>query len=419
MCIRDRLTTGERCIAGRCRRECFSDRDCRNDFWCDEGRCTPPPRLARDAGTTFDAPTDVPEDVSAEDAPTDTLCTGGPLRNVVAIASYGRHTCALVDVAGALSVYCWGEAFEAVGTTSVPTCASPIDGLDGLAIDAVNTSGGASCVRTTTGEVHCWGLNGDGALGRGPAAPAADPVPTLIPAFDADRVVGGLLHLCAERDGGVIACWGRNSAGQLGDGTLMARSSPVAAMTPGRGLALGVQHTCAIGVGGFPECWGLATLGRLGTGLATALPGARALSANNEHTCALDSASGVQCWGANASGQLGRGMISLSESAPVPVAGLPGAATAITTGYDHSCALVGTDAWCWGGAGIWQDGLDPELAPRRRLSGVSAIASGAVHVCGISSDGTGRVLCVGQGSAGELGVGSHLNSADPVTVLAR
>lgn len=38
-------TTGERCLSGRCRRECFSDRDCRNDFWCDEGLCSPPPRI--------------------------------------------------------------------------------------------------------------------------------------------------------------------------------------------------------------------------------------------------------------------------------------------------------------------------------------------------------------------------------------
>lgn len=35
-----------RCIAGRCRRECFTDRDCRNDFWCNgtEGACWPLPR---------------------------------------------------------------------------------------------------------------------------------------------------------------------------------------------------------------------------------------------------------------------------------------------------------------------------------------------------------------------------------------
>jgi hypothetical protein len=43
-----------RCVVGRCRRECFTDRDCRNDFWCNwdqGGACWPLPRLASaDAG---------------------------------------------------------------------------------------------------------------------------------------------------------------------------------------------------------------------------------------------------------------------------------------------------------------------------------------------------------------------------------
>jgi hypothetical protein len=54
--------TGEptRCIVGRCRRECFTDRDCRNDFWCngDEGGvCWPLPRSASADAGVRDAPT--------------------------------------------------------------------------------------------------------------------------------------------------------------------------------------------------------------------------------------------------------------------------------------------------------------------------------------------------------------------------
>ena len=44
-----------RCVRSRCRAECFTDRDCRNGFWCDLsegiGACLPLPRFARpDAG---------------------------------------------------------------------------------------------------------------------------------------------------------------------------------------------------------------------------------------------------------------------------------------------------------------------------------------------------------------------------------
>ncbi len=50
-----------RCLRSRCRSECSSDRDCRNDYWCDlsegVGACLPLPRFARpdagvDAGST-------------------------------------------------------------------------------------------------------------------------------------------------------------------------------------------------------------------------------------------------------------------------------------------------------------------------------------------------------------------------------
>jgi len=48
-----------RCVVGRCRRECFTDRDCRNDFWCnvdERGVCWPLPRLASADAGMRDAP---------------------------------------------------------------------------------------------------------------------------------------------------------------------------------------------------------------------------------------------------------------------------------------------------------------------------------------------------------------------------
>ncbi|MEE2035601.1 RCC1 domain-containing protein, partial [Rhodococcus chondri] len=80
---------------------------------------------------------------------------------------------------------------------------------------------------------------------------------------------------------------------------------------------------------------------------ATRDGGARfAVSATGWHTCAIK-AGNVGCWGANDSGQLGDGSTG-SRYAPVTVA-LPGAATAVTTGREHSCAVVvGGDTYCWG-----------------------------------------------------------------------
>ncbi len=57
----------------------------------------------------------------------------------------------------------------------------------------------------------------------------------------------------------------------------------------------------------------------------------------------------VWCWGHNADGELGDGTYT-SRSHPVQVAGLPGAASAISVGEYHSCAIMQTDGsvWCWG-----------------------------------------------------------------------
>ena len=49
-----------------------------------------------------------------------------------------------------------------------------------------------------------------------------------------------------------MRCWGRNSTGQLGDGTTTNRSSPVsvAGVTNAVAIAAGLFHTCALGPGG-------------------------------------------------------------------------------------------------------------------------------------------------------------------------
>jgi Regulator of chromosome condensation (RCC1) repeat/Repeat of unknown function (DUF5648) len=64
-----------------------------------------------------------------------------------------------------------------------------------------------------------------------------------------------------------LQCWGRNNRGQLGDGTITDRLTPIQAIAAGSGVtavAAGVTHTCAV-VNGGTVCFGAGSYGELGS----------------------------------------------------------------------------------------------------------------------------------------------------------
>jgi regulator of chromosome condensation (RCC1) repeat-containing protein len=76
------------------------------------------------------------------------------------------------------------------------------------------------------GSVWTWGGNGHGALGY--PTPAGDsPTPRQVPGLSGVRqVAAGEDFTVALRSGGEVWTWGRNDAGQLGDGTRTDRATP-------------------------------------------------------------------------------------------------------------------------------------------------------------------------------------------------
>jgi hypothetical protein len=143
-------------------------------------------------------------------------------------------------------------------------------------------------------------------------------------------------------DDGTVACRGWNNHGQLGDGTTTDSSVKVSVTTVGTGLAgklvkavsAGAYHTCALATDATAACWGYNAYGQLGTGTTTAsnVPVAvtatgalagktlTAITAGFDHTCAVASDGTAACWGYNAYGHLGNGTTTTS-SVPVAVAG--------------------------------------------------------------------------------------------------
>lgn len=290
-----------------------------------------------------------------------------------------------------------------------------------------------TCAITSSG-VKCWGDNYYGQLGDGGANErVAAPVAVGGLESGVTALTAGDYHTCALRSAGEVKCWGYNSFGQLGDNTTESKATP---LTPGNlssgvtAVAAGRNHTCAITSNGGVQCWGLNNGGQLGDGtlderltpvaVVGLSSGVSALAAGNMHTCALLSSGGVTCWGRNAYGQLGDGTTK-EKLTPVDVVGLESNVTALTAGYDHTCAVLNTGSvQCWGRNDQGQLGnstINASATPVnvKNLSvGVRVIAAAAMHTCVITN--ANDVKCWGDNATGQLGDGTTADRNSPTTV---
>jgi alpha-tubulin suppressor-like RCC1 family protein len=338
---------------------------------------------------------------------------GLPPASDVVVLQYG--SCALMESG---TVKCWGNDLSSEngdGTPGNPTDRTSPGDVVGVT-NAVEIAGGLlhACAlvdRPPVGdgvtEVWCWGYNGFGQLGNAATADAATPVRVhgignTGMLTDAVAIGAGWYHTCAVRATGEVACWGRGDLGEMGDGNLLNRTSPVAVkgiiglgtltgMAKGRHVIDGsAENTCALTTNGNAFCWGNSANGENGAGstLSTSLPvqvgglnnafvRISAWSDATGHVCALNGSSQVYCWGANAYGQLGDGtttdralptLVQLGASAttfgnPDMTSGV----VAISTGQFHTVAAHKTGAttsWGQGGNGRLGDGRpDGEIFP--------------------------------------------------------
>ncbi|MFI5041839.1 MAG: RCC1 domain-containing protein, partial [Acidimicrobiales bacterium] len=206
--------------------------------------------------------------------------------------------------------------------------------------------------------------------------------------------------------------------------------------------ALGDSHTCAAFSDGTVDCWGLNASGQLGDGTTTSSStpvtvggltggtGATALAAGSAHTCALMSNGTVECWGADQHGQLGYSIVSgkvpAPTSSPTPGPVVSGGVvvtgvTAIAAGSAHTCGLMSDGTVeCWGlngsgqlGNGTTTNSTTPVAVAG--LSGAKAIGAAGATACAVLSNGT--VKCWGDNTSGQLGNGTTTSSSTPVTVL--
>ncbi len=374
----------------------------------------------------------------------------------------------------ATAIACWGDnrRYQAGDPSGTPTAAPHHLDL-GAASDLVDLALGArhGCVRTRSGEVHCWGDNS-----RGQCASPDPGGPTLRRvALDAPA-----LHLAAGGDttcattATTIVCWGDNSAGQLtpgaapADPALAFSTEPIAVAldpapppaptctttpactfcdidptcAPPTHLVAGADHTCALFADAPPTCWGRGGDGRLGradeppyASPARATFPSNALAAGGATTCAL-AAGVVVCGGALPSPDLVATTVAVdaTRACAIEPAGviacwgpsgaitrttLDAAPTQLALAGPSTCAATPAGVTCWGTNDFGQlgrgtrspseaPGLVPDLATPDLLVGAGR------RFCALSAS---TLRCWGANDRGALGLPSDIDLApSPVVV---
>lgn len=159
----------------------------------------------------------------------------GLTSGIAAIAPGDYHTCALTTEGG---VKCWGSNnFGELGDGTMSSIHDvPVDVM-GLTsgVTAIATGGRHTCALTAGGGVKCWGSNEYGQLGDGTFINRSDfgtntAVNVIGLTSEVVAIAAGDTHTCAVTLSGEIKCWGVNGSGQLGDGTTTPHPSPVDVM---------------------------------------------------------------------------------------------------------------------------------------------------------------------------------------------
>ncbi|MBX7147889.1 thrombospondin type 3 repeat-containing protein [bacterium] len=283
---------------------------------------------------------------------------------------WGSYACALLAHG---TIQCWGSMFLAAATSTANVFVWETPQTIPDVINAVGMSLGQNhaCARISDGTIKCWGNNNTGQLGDGTTITRTTPVSVVginnavgikvggqhaftdMLAFvvegDPLQYVNGKQHTCARLADGTLKCWGRNTSGQLGDGTLINRSVPVSVLglTHVKSIDLGRDHSCALMEDGKIKCWGCNSNGILGDGTnVTRSSPVDVVGINNvtglNYRCSILNGKSVKCWGDNSFGELADDITSIDgnyaySSSPIPIdwdGGTPDYVTEFGGNYD-------------------------------------------------------------------------------------
>ena len=190
------------------------------------------------------------------------------------VESGGYHSLAL-DSDG--YSYAWGNnSAGQLGNNTTTDSDTPVLVQMPLGVTFTQISAGTdhSLALRSDGNAYAWGRNIEGQLGDG--TNTARSIPTLVPTSPGvtfTQIAAGHDHSLALRSDGNSYAWGSNISGRLGDNTTTSRNSPVLIQAP-TGVTFnqirgGDAHSLAVGSNGNTYAWGWNIYGQVGDGTIT------------------------------------------------------------------------------------------------------------------------------------------------------
>jgi alpha-tubulin suppressor-like RCC1 family protein len=286
------------------------------------------------------------------------------------------------------------------------------------------------------GNLFTWGLNNVGQLGDNTIISRSTPVTTFAGGTNWKQVVGGGYHTAAIKTDGTLWTWGRNINGQLGDNTIISRSTPVTTFAGGtnwKQVVGGRDYIAAIKTDGTLWTWGRNINGQLGdntttdrsTPVTTFAGGTnwKQVTGGGFHTAAIKTDGTLWTWGSNGDGQLGDNTLGTVICTPVTTFAGGTNWKQVTGGGYHTVAIK-TDGtlWTWGRNTSGQLGNNTATSRQTPVTTFvggtnwKQVSGGGYHTAAIKTDGT--LWGWGRNTLGQLGTNTALSRSTPVTTFA-
>jgi alpha-tubulin suppressor-like RCC1 family protein len=277
--------------------------------------------------------------------------------------------------------------------------------------------GDHGCASNAQGEVFCWGAWGSAEKSSGPTK--------ILGVSNAAALAAGGAFSCAIDQGKNLSCWGFNQWGELGIGNWTMDPVWTATRVDQLGATLaagaGMDHACAVTDDLALHCWGMNTFGQLGLGDSTGFQvSPQDVSVAGKHvlgvaggwktSCAVISGGAVYCWGNDTLGELADPTMT-AHFTPYAVSSMETGVSAIACGSLHACGVKNGAVYCWGnndhlevvkdGNSCSKDTQACYAVNAVGLTGVEDVTAGDTHSCALLTDGT--VRCWGSNASGQIG----------------